>query len=647
MMTQGGLREMQNLLSQQGKGKFSQEQHAQFQKLQAEKRQQEERRKKQEEDEKKRQEEEKRRQEEEKRKHEEEKRLEKLRQEEELKQEEEKKRKLEEEKRKLHEEMKRQEESQRMEAGLLQDRKRKDLEEQQRANFERYSAQQYNQQQQQRGYDYLKQHQDFLNDGHRRQAAEQHGHRDLVGQVQDQLGALTGHGQALFGLSKDQNSNKGVNNNKNEVNHRVRPTSPRTSCKAEETRRDQEQQQKQFPQPPFNSIPSATPADTLPGFKPSIPSRDHKRQSHEFHLETTVDLKARDRATPQSVAGSDKDSHNSEPSGIPSCLLDSILETAKLPVWKPPDKTPDQQISSPAKPPAASPPKPAPVTSERDSSFDDLVRHIDASPRQKPHSSKSSKQRDHSASEAERSDYDNDNQTMGGVDYDDPYASSDDLPLRQRQGVSKSSKKEEEKAPEPTLTKRGTKVPCYAEKDEDSVSTKKAALEDPQVAQAKLKNQPVKSTVGRGRARGRPGRGGVFGRRSGPKYDQKAFEKVHKNLAGTDFDFEGEFDDDFGASPGPKEMPTSLKGFREQTKKAPIYMQEGKRDDNFDFEDEPNNDQIPPVLSDGEEQASEAVSKSKQKQAARAKQRRGRNMVERDTIDTPEPDDEDRYARAG
>merc|ERR1719458_1736039 len=625
-MTQGGLREMQNLLSQQGKGKFSQEQHAQFQKLQAEKRQQEERRKKQEEDEKKR------RQEEEKRKHEEEKRLEKLRQEEELKQEEEKKRKLEEEKRKLHEEMKRQEESQRMEAGLLQERKRKDLEEQQRANFERYSAQQYNQQQQQRGYDYLKQHQDFLNDGHRRQAAEQHGHRDLVGQVQDQLGALTGHGQALFGLSKDQNSNKGVNNNKNEVNHRVRPTSPRTSCKAEETRRDQEQQQKQFPQPPFNSIPSATPADTLPGFKPSIPSRDHKRQSHEFHLETTVDLKARDRATPQSVAGSDKDSHNSEPSGIPSCLLDSILETAKLPVWKPPDKTPDQQISSPAKPPVASPPKPAPVTSERDSSFDDLVRHIDASPRQKPHSSKSSKQRDHSASEAERSDYDNDNQTLGGVDYDDPYASSDDLPQRQRQAGGKSNKKEEEKAPEPTLTKRGTKVPCYAEKDDESLSTKKAPLEDPQVA--KLKNQQAKPTVGRGRARGRPGRGGVFGRRSGPKYDQKAFEKVHKNLAGTDFDFEGEFDDDFGASPGPKEMPTSLKGFREQTKKAPIYMQEGKRDDNFDFDDEPNNDQIPPVLSDGEEQVTEAVPKSKLK-ASRNKQRRGRNMVERDTIDTP------------
>ena len=84
-MTQGGLREMQNLLSQQGKGKFSQEQHAQCQKLQAEKRQQEERRKKQKENEKrhlgedkKRLEEEKRKQEEEKRRLKEEKRLETL-----------------------------------------------------------------------------------------------------------------------------------------------------------------------------------------------------------------------------------------------------------------------------------------------------------------------------------------------------------------------------------------------------------------------------------------------------------------------------------------------------------------------------------------------------------------------------------------
>merc|ERR1711915_1128013 len=64
-------REMQNLITQaQGKGKFSQEQQAHFQKMQAEKRIQEERRKKKEEEEQRRQEEEKRRherQEEEKR----------------------------------------------------------------------------------------------------------------------------------------------------------------------------------------------------------------------------------------------------------------------------------------------------------------------------------------------------------------------------------------------------------------------------------------------------------------------------------------------------------------------------------------------------------------------------------------------------
>ena len=62
----------------------------------------------------------------------------------------------------------------------------------------------------------------------------------------------------------------------------------------------------------------------------------------------------------------------------------------------------------------------------------------------------------------------------------------------------------------------------------------------------------------------------------------------------------------------------STKGFREQTKKPPISMQEGKKDDNFDPEDEPNNDQVPPIRSDGEEP--EADSKPKQKMP-RTKQR--------------------------
>ena len=66
--------------------------------------------------------------------------------------------------------------------------------------------------------------------------------------------------------------------------------------------------------------------------------------------------------------------------------------------------------------------------------------------------------------------------------------SSDNISLHQRQVVNKSNnKKEEEKAPEPALTKRGTKVPYYAEKDEDSFSSTKKP-KDPQLAMAKLRN---------------------------------------------------------------------------------------------------------------------------------------------------------------
>ena len=47
-------------------------------------------------------------------------------------------------------------------------------------------------------------------------------------------------------------------------------------------------------------------------------------------------------------------------------------------------------------------------------------------------------------------------------------------------------------------------------------------------------------------------------------------------------------------------MP-SLKSFREQAKIAPIYMQEKKSENSFDFDDlneEPNSDQIPPDDTD-------------------------------------------------
>ena len=132
-----------------------------------------------------------------------------------------------------------------------------------------------------------------------------------------------------------------------------RPVSPRqekqnlSSCRLEPLKISE----------PVYGIPSATPADKLPGFVHSVAhSRDQKRQSHEGindHFEPVKEQK-KGRDTPASVAGSDA-SHNSAPSGIPNELLDSVLETAKLPVWKPPDKS-DVKISSPAKPPQASPP---------------------------------------------------------------------------------------------------------------------------------------------------------------------------------------------------------------------------------------------------------------------------------------------------
>ena len=397
------------------------------------------------------------------------------------------------------------------------------------------------------------------------------GARGLVGQVEEQLGALFG--------TKDKNSNQEPIT-KQGLNRPNRKNSPN-----QKTQEDSLKFEKYTSDLP-SGIPSATPADKLPGF---TPSREHKRQSHESHQ---IENRVRDRQTPLSVTGSEN-SHNSAPSGIPNELLDSILETAKLPVWKPPDKD-DQQGFSPAKPPEPSPPKPAPVTSERDSSFDDLVRHIDSSPSHKDikSSDRSSKhkilnkqqnkfkqlaQSDRaSTSEAERSDFD-DRLSMGGVDYDDP---DDDLNIR------KNSTK-----PEEMMTKRGTKVPCYAEKDED--------LEIKTKDNSKLK---ALLPIAKGRPKIRSGRTGVFGGGRRPKYDAKAFEKVHKNLAGTDFDIENEFDDDFGASHKIREdLKTSMKDFREQTKKAPIYMQDKKSDHSLDFDEDTNADQIPEVPSDVEE----------------------------------------------
>ena len=395
-------------------------------------------------------------------------------------------------------------------------------------------------------------------------------HLGTVGQVEAQLGAW-------FGKEPGQ-TKKGPGS----PSQRARPSSPKAGSGV------------------YN-VPSATPADQLPGF---VPTREHKRQSHESH---------KDRDTPQSVTGSD----NSAPTGIPNELLDSVLETAKLPVWKPPDKG-DQTAFSPAKV-SQSPSKPAPVpATERDSTFDDLVRHIDCSPSQKPDGDNDKLRPNKynlltdqaSASEAERSDYDNDGLSMGGVDYDDP---DDDYP---KQGKL-PQKKVAGKAPsQETVTRRGTKVPCYAEKTEEELEA------------SKLKAVPVLARLSKAQ-RGRPGR--VFGGRKGLKIDQKAIEKVHKNLVGTDFDFENEFDDDFGASP--KQEMKSLKGFREQTKKAPIYMKES----------ETGHDQVPPVPYEEEEFALEE--KAPEKFISTKNKGRPKKVVESEPSDTVDVGDSKEFPK--
>ena len=536
--------------------------------------------------------EEQRLQQEQKRKLDEEKRLE----EERLKKEEEEKKRKDEEQRKIREEnIRKQEEARQQEKQRMLEQTRR-LEEQ-RLEQENLRIEEFQRFQGMRnqgfGSEFL--HHNFANPYNIQNPANNT--RGIVSQVEDQLGALLGksnnHDQHKDSFKKGPSS----------PNHRIRPISPKSVEKKISNKMEQDMGNKVYP------VPSATPADQLPGW---LPSRDRQRPSHESHH----DIKGRD--TPQSMAGSDV-SHNSAPSGIPNELLDSVLETAKLPVWKPPDGGDQQQsgpgpvvatAGSPAKNISGqsslsrSPTKPAPVNTEHsDSSFDDLVRHIDSSPssnvvtslqQQNRQINSLSNQYDQtSASEAERSDYDNDQLSMGGVDYDDP---DEDYPkkLPQKKVPCYKDNDQGSKSSDTRETRRGTKVPCYTEKTEEEFDAgvkPPLSKAGPNLAKQNNNKHP------RNRA------GKLFGGRKGLKIDQKAIEKVHKNLAGTDFDFEEEFDDDFDSSP--KSDIKSLKGFREQTKKAPIYMKETEQippvpdfDEDLTSEDRTNN-RFPSTKSKG------------------------------------------------
>ena len=600
---------------------------------------------------------------------------------------------------------------------------------------------------------------------------------------------------------------------------RTKPTSPRqdsikpatsfsSSCRIEQQQQKQQQEQELFlqqqQQQQFYGIPSATPADKLPGFVPSVPhARDQKRQSHEgagvppppsqaHHdhgvAESQQQQQRKGRDTPASVAGSDA-SHNSAPtSGIPNELLDSVLETAKLPVWRPPESAtaggsrPDNlKMASPAKPPQASPPKSAPVmSSDRDntSALEELVKHIDASPSPRdstrtvssnpsltpshlpygsggkkdaaghhpqqhlphqhpnlpPHLGESTTaspsqlvysnipelmgsaapqaagagggggghHSDRDLSEAERSDYDNEQHDKGGVDYyDEEDDDEDDLPLgARRRGVSlvavtskplavvaaptdisswgqaaptvKTTTKElkiklgppppspppqaavkdvPQAIPKPeTLTKRGTRVPCYREEPEEeateAVNKKPVVAKVPcyKEAQSQLSSSlPAQPAGGNAAARGKVkgGRGAganrLFGRKSGPKYDQKAFDEVHRKLAGTDFDIEGEFDD-FGDAPKEDGL-VSLRDFRvaSKNKRNESFGSDGG---DFDFSTTTSNQMPPLQFDDGGESAEEekpvvAAAPTKGKGRA-AKSKKSAREVDKELENSPD-----------
>ena len=242
----------------------------------------------------------------------------------------------------------------------------------------------------------------------------------------------------------------------------------------------------------------------------------------------------------------------------------------------------------------------------------------------------SQSQSDKDNSEAEKSDYDFDHHDKGGVDYDDDF--EDDLPLGERKrsqdtfvkqsldisSWTKDSNATTDVAKPKEVAKRVKKVPCYKKEEKPSVEVEKPAkVEKPEVLTKRGTKMPcykekdpdfdlssLKKVVpvapkGKGGKGGKSSVGGkLFSRKNALKYDPKAIEKVHKNLAGTDFDFGDEFDDAPSFSQK-EEGPGSLRDFRQLAKV--------KKTESSDFDEELSSvAQMPPVLADEEEPEAES-----------------------------------------
>lgn len=318
-----------------------------------------------------------------------------------------------------------------------------------------------------------------------------------------------------------------------------------------------------------HNIPSATSLKHLPGYKGHEPSSHQPQSSSKESASSAID------------------------SQISKDLLDSVAALAKVPVWKSEAASAQAQASAsassttPLRPLQASPSKtPVNVTdvtpehqpgsirrslsvaSDKDKTFEDLIKKVENSPKTPvsavapikakvnvtPKEPEVATPSHDTMSDPDKSDYDD---MKGGVDYDDFDFEDEYLPRGRSNTASQRSSR----------SRRGRGV---TQPSRDSQQGQKGGQQKPPLAKAR----PFKN---RGRPKTKP-----------LNIDAKNLEKVHRQVAGTDYDFEDEFDDEFGEA---KEPEVSLKDLREQSKRqggnVPIYMKgkEEKKDDEDDIFD--------------------------------------------------------------
>jgi len=333
------------------------------------------------------------------------------------------------------------------------------------------------------------------------------------------------------------------------------------------------------------SIPSATPAEKLPGF---MGGKDRSAGSAEIERVTAAANAAIEKA---SVGGGD---NAAALAGISKDLLDSIEAVAKLPVWKPESthesgSSPSKSMRSPDKSDSvrhAPPPEPSPnlrsirrtsssATSDKlDKTFDDLVKKVESSPSSRVEAhhhlqrgrrladlgsvrtpTHSESRESHEQSDVDKSDYDETN-NKGGVDYDDFDEEEDYYPPKGRALPSTSSTKITIST-QPSRGRGRRRGSASNPVAPPPVSNSVAAAPPPppgRLVFAKVRGRPKTKPV---------------------TINTKALAQVHRAVAGTDYDFEDEFGDEFGETE--QREPVSLQELREQSKKQ--YMQQESQED--------------------------------------------------------------------